>query len=265
MITLVVINDTHINSTAALFPPSFTLDKGNPVQYNPVQRWFWRNWQDLLEKVSNIKGKKIGILNGDILDGDCKDRTFEIISKNPADVLKMGAYVLDPFMKMMDESYFVMGTEAHIGKSGNLEETLAEDFGCVPVSENKYLHDILYLDVEGVKVQIAHHCTATGIPMNRHHPAANIATRTMFDYANRKEQPPDLILRAHMHKWYDSFDNYATRCIIGPCWQGLTHHVNRYLPGSLADCGAMIITFDNGRYVPDKVNYKREKQRWQKI
>jgi hypothetical protein len=259
---MLVVNDTHINSTAALYPPTFTLDSGNPYDANPIQRWYWYNWLDLMERIDKISGKKIGVLNGDICDADIKSRTFNVVSRNPVDIERMTVEVIEPFVSRMDTTYMVMGTEAHVGTSGNIEEAIAKDLETVPVSENKYLHDILWLNVEGVRIQIAHHCTAGGVPWNRQSPAANIAAKTIFEFADRKETAPDLIIRAHMHKWYDSYDVYSTRAIIVPCWQGLTHHVNKVLPGSLADCGALIVRIDSGMYEVEKINYKRERQRW---
>jgi hypothetical protein len=41
---ILVISDTHINSTVALCKPSVQLDDGQEVKISRAQRWFWENW-----------------------------------------------------------------------------------------------------------------------------------------------------------------------------------------------------------------------------
>jgi 3',5'-cyclic AMP phosphodiesterase CpdA len=61
---ILVISDTHINSTVSLCKPSVNLDDGQEVKITNAQKWFWDNYLDLLEKVDSYK-PDILIVNGD--------------------------------------------------------------------------------------------------------------------------------------------------------------------------------------------------------
>jgi len=83
----------------------------------------------------------------------------------------------------------------------------------------------------------------------------------MFDYANRREEPPDFIIRSHVHRWADSHDAYRSRAIITPAWTLATAHTHRIAPNSLAQIGALVI---RGREVT-KIKFEPRANAWERI
>jgi len=146
--TILVISDLHCNSTVALCKPSIILDDGQEVKISKAQHWFWDNYLDLLERVDHIK-PDILLINGDALEGDAKDRSYQIITRNPASIVRIGAETLEPLVQKVPAVYFVRGTGAHGGKSGFLEEDLAHDLGAVKIGNNQS-HWSLNMIVDGV-------------------------------------------------------------------------------------------------------------------
>lgn len=263
MKTILDISDLHINSTVALIPPIVYLDDGQEIRQNKGQKWLWNNWLDLLEKIEIIK-PDILIVNGDAVEGDTKNRSYQVITRNKTTAVGYAAEVLDPLVKMIPTVFFVRGTGAHSGKSGCIEEDLAKDLSGVKDGKN-HSHWSLNLDVDGVRISVAHHTSMGGLPWTRHNAPIRLAAKIMFDYATAKERPPDLALRGHVHQWGDSYDAYPVRALITPAWTLATEYVHKIAPDALAECGAAIIRCSSGKYEIDKIDYKPKGRVWQKI
>ena len=59
---LITIGDTHIGSSTAIAPPTFTIHSGREletqeVKHNQLQEWLWNNWLDFWGYVK-IRAKK---------------------------------------------------------------------------------------------------------------------------------------------------------------------------------------------------------------
>ena len=258
------ISDLHINSTVALCKPSTFLDDGQEVKITKAQRWFWDNWCDLIERVDTFK-PDILIVNGDALEGDTKQRSYQLITRNPTTIVSIGSETLEPLVSKIPAVYFVRGTGAHGGKSGYLEESLAKDFdNSVKLGKN-YSHWSLNLIVDGVRISAAHHTTMGGLPWTRPNAANAMAAKVQFQYSQDGERPPDLVLRGHVHRWADSYDAYKTRAIVTPCWTLATEHTQKIAPDTLPECGAVFITCDSGKYDAEKIKYEPKGRVWVKV
>lgn len=261
---ILVISDTHINSTVALCKPSVQLDDGQEVKISRAQRWFWDNWLDLLERVDRFKPDNL-IINGDALEGDAKKRSLQLISRNPATIVNIASETLEPLVSKVPAVLFVKGTVAHGGKSGNLEESLAKDFDNSVKSGKNYSHWSLNLIADGVRITAAHHTNMGGLPWTRGNAANALAARVMFQYSQDREQPPDIVLRGHVHRWGDSYDAYRTRAIVTPCWSLATEHTHQIAPDTLPECGAVFISCDAGKYEVEKIKYEPKGRVWVKL
>lgn len=261
---ILVISDTHINSTVALCKPSVYLDDGQEIKITKAQRWFWDNWLDLLDRVDRLKPDYL-IVNGDALEGDSKDRSYQVFTRNPATIVRIASETLELLVSKVPAVYFVKGTVAHGGKSGNLEELLAKDFDNSVKSGNNYSHWSLNLIADGVRITVAHHTNMGGLPWTRGNAAPALAARVMFQYTQDKEQPPDIVFRGHVHRWGDSYDAYRTRAIVTPCWSLATEHTQKIAPDTLPECGAVFISCDAGKYEIEKIKYIPKGRVWQKI
>lgn len=244
MTTLLVVGDLHVNSAVAICPPEFRNDDGGKTGPSDIQVWLWEKWQVLISIAARIPDL-ITIFNGDICEGDAKDRSHQLITRNRADIVKMASATIEPLVKISKTCYLIRGTEAHTGKSGELEEFVAQDFD-LP-GPNKYVHSwwALPLSIAGRHFDISHEVTGGfGSPATRRNRANRLAFETVAEYANRGERPPDFVIRSHLHGLGDSYDNHFTRAIITPCWTFATSYVSKKMPLTLADIGAVFINVE---------------------
>jgi predicted phosphodiesterase len=258
---ILVISDLHINSTVALCKPTIQLDEGQNIEINNAQRWFWDNYLDLLERVDKQK-PDILIVNGDALEGDSKNRSYQLFSRNPATIIKIASETLEPLINKVPAVYFVRGTSAHVGKSGNMEELLANDFDNSVEIDGRKSHWSLNLIVDGVRISAAHHTNMGGLPWTRPNAANALAAKIQFQYSQDREEPPDIAIRGHVHRWADSHEAYRTRALVLPCWTLATEFIHRIAPDTLPECGAAIITCDKGKFGIEKINYRPEARKW---
>lgn len=245
----------HVNSTVALCPPSINLDDGGTYHASPMQRWIWDNWLEFCE-ASKSKQNPLAILNGDLVEGDRRNRTYQIISRNANDLIGMFADVIKPLGDVPLK--ITKGTEAHVGKSGVLEELIARDL------ESEIAWEY-YINVDNVLIEIAHHATMGGLPWSKPGSVARYAARTMFAYWDRAQKAPDLVIRGHCHQWGDSYDAHHTRAIMAPAWTAASAYVHRIAPGAMADIGGFWVYCDGGKYEVEKFKVIPRKRIWQKI
>jgi 3',5'-cyclic AMP phosphodiesterase CpdA len=261
--TIAVIGDPHSNSTVGLCKPSINLDDGGTYQISKGQRWLWGNWLDFLERVEQAKPDII-VFNGDTVEGDAKGRSYQVITRNKTNAISIAADTLDPLCQLAPIRYFIRGTAAHGGKSGNIEEDLAKDLGGVKVGAS-YSHWELHLNIENVLVHIAHHTSMSGIPWRRKDAANILASRIVMEYALNKERPPDLAIRNHVHRFADSNSTYPTRAVILGAWQLATEFTHKISPDSLSEIGGGIFHFSAGTFDYEKIEYKPKGRTWTKI
>jgi hypothetical protein len=239
--TLLILGDLHINSTVALCPPEFELDDGGTYHLSPGQAWLWGHWLALLAIASHTPDL-VTILNGDLAEGDTKQRSHQLITRNKATIKRMAVEVIEPLVKMSKATYILRGTEAHTGKSGAIEEDIADDLDLPGPTENVHSWFALPLSIGGIRLDIAHTMTGGGgMPWTRANAANGLAARTVMEYACRGEKLPDYVVRSHIHRCGDSGTNYPTRALITPAWTLATSYINKIAPLSLADVGAIFI------------------------
>ena len=269
MRTLVVLSDSHVNSTVGLAKPTIQLDDGDQVSASTARRWLYWTFTDILTKVKEkARGDLYGILNGDVIEADTKRRSWQVISKSPADIQKMAVETFEPFFEMCKGIWVTRGTEAHTGKSAHFEETFAGNFDNTMRNEEtgqaSWWH--LPLEIEGVKIDVAHHPRGgSGRPMNSQSGIDRVASDTLFAYANDGETPPHLVIRSHLHGYRDSRDAFRTRAIITPAMSLLTSYVYRIGINASMPVGAILIYVDKGRYFVEPILYPVRKTEWQTI
>ena len=266
MTALVHISDLHINSTVALCTPTYHKDDGGTGRYSAAQRWIWHNWLDFLDKVEEAKkhDKVILVINGEVVDGDKKNRSNQICCRNEADYKQLAAEVLDPLVKMVDLVYVTRGTEAHTGKSAYLDEEMAKDFEAErdPATGN-YSWWTLPLKVDGVTFDISHHVSMGQLPWTEKNAAMKLAVVTMMRYMEHGDKPPDLALRGHVHRWSDSYDAFPTRGIIGPAWTLKNSYIYRLgSSAKLSEIGGFIVHTSAGHYEVQKIKYTPKRRKW---
>lgn len=245
---VVVMGDTHINSTVGLCKPNITLDDGGTYQASKGQRWLWRSFLDYVDTVKahqvSTDGRVTLILNGDTIEADTKGRSRQVITRNKADIIRMAYNTLEPIIEISDRVIVVRGTAAHVGKSAEYEEEFASDLTGVVM--NGEISSWWEIDVEigGVLMNIMHHGKIGRQPNTRSNPLNTIATNMMFDCIGKRL--PDIVLRSHNHVKADTYDNYPCRVLALPAWQLSTEYTFRGGFGK-ADIGGLILLCNQGK------------------
>lgn len=211
---------------------------------SPGQSWLWDNWQTLLGLAAGVPDL-VTIFNGDIAEADTKNRSYQVITRNRATIVRMAVQVIEPLVRMSKAAYMVRGTEAHTGKSGAIEEEIAKDLGLTGPSSNISSWFALPLSVRGVRLDIAHTTTGGGQPWTRANAANNLAARTVMEYAMRGEPPPAYVVRSHIHISGDSGSAYPVRALITPTWTLASSYITKKAPLALADIGAVFIRIES--------------------
>lgn len=268
-VVLAVVSDLHIVSTIGLCPPLVNLDDGGCFSASREQRWVWSKWKRAWATIDQLaqehQARIWTVMNGDVVDGD-HHNTFQIITRNPADMMRLAIRVCEPIARRSERLFIIRGTESHVGGSGSWEEKIADDLGAVPDSARRtasWWH--LMLDVEGVRFDIAHHTSGGRLPWTYTNAAGKITSILRDTYLASGRPLPDVAIRSHLHRFADSGRGRKPRAFITPAWQLASAYVQRFSPGALADIGMLAFvcrdgsyTFHELRYPPDAPHYWKE-------
>lgn len=259
-----LVSDLHCNSTVALSPPIVELDDGGQYRASKAQRWIWRHWLAYWQQVAERRAghRLVVVLNGELAD-DNYHPTTQLVTRNPADMLKLSIEVLRPVLDLVqngDAIFVTRGTEAHSGPSAHLDETIAQDIGATGPDEGIASHWWLRMAVDGVRFDVAHH-PAVGaggkMPWTWGTAANKMAAATLFQAAIQEEKPPHLCIRGHIHRPDDSYDHVKlTRAIILPSWQLTTSYGHRLGGGLPLPIGGAIAMCEAGRVTVEKAYHE---------
>lgn len=253
---LVVVSDIHAGSTVAVCPPVVPIDDGGEYHASKAQLWLYERWRMFWERVAREReafGGNLAILiNGDLVDGD-HHNTPQIVSRNGNAEADVFFALAEDFIRLGPSEVFVVrGTEAHVGKSGAKEESLAKGLAArkVPVVPDEEVGTLSSwhrcIELEGVKIDAAHHGRMGQQPWTKHGIVHRDAAAILFEYANDDQRPPDLAFRSHNHRIADTGYGCRVRLIATPAWQLKTAFVHRIAPNSLADIGGVLAWLEEG-------------------
>jgi hypothetical protein len=261
-LVLGVFSDIHAGSTIGLCHPNgVSLDDGGSYIPSPEQCWLWECWVNGWKHVNNIIERErrfsdndvdFGIIsNGDATDGN-HHKTVQILSGAEGAHIKCAAECIrEPLNLNPKWVWIIRGTEAHVGKSGGLEEGLAValDREGAPIqrmpNRGPWSWWDLRLEAHGRLLDFTHH----GRMGQRAHTKGSYHQLFAFDVwaerAKRGERAPDIAVRSHMHQYRDSGPPHplerTTRVIQTPAFQLATAFVKRVSAESLADIGLVAI------------------------
>jgi hypothetical protein len=258
---LVLVSDLHINSTVGLCPPRVNLDDGGTYNASRSQRWLWDCWIDFIQRVNNLAGSKVVVINGDMGELDTKRRSTQIITPNKATIQSMVLDAIAPLVDAADTVIVMRGTSAHTGKGEWLEEAVAKDLDhCLPQNAKQGIasHYHFQGQISGVRVDVAHHASMGSLPWTRAGSANRLAFLATHHYmVTLGVPPPHLVIRAHNHRYTDSGRNHTTKAIFLPAWQLITefgYRIGREL--ELSDIGGVIVECNGGQYQDELVLYE---------
>jgi hypothetical protein len=265
--TLIAItSDQHAGSTVALCPPTIDLDDGGAYTASKAQRWLWEDWLSFWQRVERVrekeKAKLYQVFNGDLTDGN-HHGTTQILSGNSS----VQAHVVSECMKVPlelapDKMWFIRGTEAHVGKSAEGEEKIADGLrrDKRPIvrdrDTNTSSHWHAKLEVDGVRFDFAHHGRMGQRPWTEQNVVNNLAAEIFYEHAERGEPHPHFAIRSHHHRYADTGDAHPVRVIQTPAWQLATAFIHRIAAGKLADIGGIILLVRDGEVAREKVLFR---------
>lgn len=246
----------------ALCPPAVTLPDAGTYRASEAQLEIWQAWLEFWEIVkgqrSRGRSKKrlIVIINGEVIDGD-HHNTSQLITRSEIGQLRVAYQATEPIWKLKpDDVYVIRGTEAHSGTNGQWDEAFAADIGAHSDEQTKtYSWWWLPLKVENVLFDIAHHGKSGYQEWTGPNALNTVAVNTVLNYTRTGDPVPALVLRGHVHRQWDSGDNYQVRVLLNPSWQLATSHGQRIAPGQILPIGGNIISVDDDRYTVDKIHY----------
>lgn len=266
-VVLAVTSDLHCGGTTALCPDKIRYDDGGYYGASKAQQWLWQSWEQYWKRVEAVRKLHKGaqhyqIFNGDLIDG-AHHHTTQIVSENPNPQAQiLNAAIGIPLALKPDKMFIARGTEAHVGQSAASEERIADGLrrdkrpiqGDPDTGTASWWH--LRMDVEGVYLDVTHHGRTGQREHTRGGAAVLHAHDILLSYVKRKERVPDLCLRAHYHRFNDSYDACPVRVFTTGAWQLGTGYVHKVAADTMADIGGAIIVIKDGAYTIEKVDFQ---------
>lgn len=238
---LIVVSDLHCGCRLGLCPDApQRLDGGTYHLPSAFQKQLWGLWREFWDVwvPEATKGEPFDlVVNGDALDGTHHNSTTQI-SHNIEDQRRIAEAALGPEVARCLANggtyYHIRGTEAHVGSSGEYEETLARTLGAKPNAEGQHARFDLWHRVGGALVHCLHHIGTTGSAAHEASAVNAEYTAMLVEAARWGHEPPDYVVRSHRHRSIavdmDTAKGYGAS-IVTPCWQGLTPFTYR-VPGA---------------------------------
>ena len=226
------VGDLHVGSTVALMPPEVELDDGGTHHASPVQLWYWECWQRFWDDTAELKARAgaycVVVFGGDEREGD-HHNTTQIWAKSTADQDRAVLDVLRVAEPVLDAAVFVRGTPAHDGPASAATEGYAASMAGlgweVITCEQRFSWWHYLAEWQGVKFDVAHAPgTKSWVPHTTDAAAARHAQYTWEEYHKENMEPPDIVIRHHVHHKAQGYYQDTAAFFI-PSWQLPTNWV----------------------------------------
>jgi hypothetical protein len=196
---------------------------------NVVYNWWGEFWNEYVPKFTEGQPYAV-VVNGDALEGRHHNAVAQV-SHNLADQAAIAATCLAPVVELCDgRFYFVRGTEAHVGPSGEQEELLAKELGAIKDESGRHSRFELWVRVGSRLVHCLHHIGTTS---SSHYATTAILkelNETYIESARWAMEPPAAVVRSHRHQHNEvrisTADGYGYS-IVTAGWQLKTPFAHR--------------------------------------
>lgn len=229
----VVVSDIHCGSIYGILPAQFTTFDGIELAQVPGQVYLWECWNDFCRRVSDFN-PDFCIVNADCVDGpQRKNQGSELCLRAPQDQADAAIQTLKILRGSMREEakwYFTQGTPYHVGEFGAEEERIAVALNAAPywsVGTGRYCREVLWLNVEGVIVEAAHHIAPSGGFYRMTSLDREAQWAAMSGKDSTKGVPKSRILiRSHVH-YFGHVEHASKDIVTTPCWQLQTRFMRK--------------------------------------
>ncbi|KKL99951.1 hypothetical protein LCGC14_1809330 [marine sediment metagenome] len=230
MYRVLAVSDNHVGSIFGMIPPNFRRSDDAVAPQNPGQRYLWRCWVDLCQRVAVLKPDVI-VHVGDGIDGPQQaQRGTELSLPMCQDQKDAFVDTMRPLLASAPDAtlYGIQGTEYHDGKAGGLMEGAMKDLGATPyfgLGSGKYSREVLDLELDGVVLNFSHGISvASGF-----YRATPVDREGIFSALAGKEgkvPKADLFVRAHAH-YFVHIEHESKHGVIIPAWQLQTRFMRK--------------------------------------
>jgi len=240
---------------------------------NKIQVWLYDLWcQAWDEHISKLAYRYQPdsvqvVFNGDLTEGihHGTPQATPLVGQHfrcAHELLKAGPLKFKPRIHM------VRGTEAHVGRSGELEEGLARTLRAEG-------HEVVYDPDTGQASSFWRRFEIEGVLFDcRHHGRFGQRTHTKDSYmrlyahdiweshVRSGQRPPDVAIRSHWHNYGDSgrIVDLPTRVVALPAWQVLTAYGHRKAIEDLGKHGLVVFVVQDGELLePHAILFEPER------
>ena len=238
VINVIVISDLHCGCQLGLCPPGeIKLDNSGSYKSSRFQGVVWKKWIEFWDDWVPMVTKKepyIIVLNGDALDGVHHGAKTQI-TQNLTIQARIAKSILLPQIKKCAGYYHIRGTEAHVGKSAEDEEKLAEDLGAVPDEETgNFARWEMWLRLGGSLIHFSHHIGTTSSSAYESTAVYKEMVEAFNEAGRWHDEPPDCVVRSHRHRQFEtriSTEKGYGISLVTPGWQLKTPFTYRLASG----------------------------------
>ena len=249
----IVISDTHCGCSFGLCPPTpIQLDAGGTYCASPLQQKMWSWWEEMWTEWIPVVTRDepyVLVVNGDALEGRHHNSITQI-SQSLVDQRHIAMEIFAPIVDKIgrDRLYWVRGTEAHVGQSGENEEILAESLGAVKDDSGNSARNGLWLQLggdNGMLIHCLHHIGSSSSTAYETSALMREFSESLVESARWNLKPPQVVVRSHRHRFSEIKVPTAHGdgiCVTTPCWQLPTPFTYRIAGGrnSLPQFGGIL-------------------------
>jgi hypothetical protein len=223
--------------------------KYQPSKYQKELLKAFNKFFDFASQVSSEAERKILVINGDLVDGN-HHNTVSLASNNvevqEADAIKL----LMPQANKFDRVYVVRGTEAHTQPGAQSDERIAKALAAIPDDNGQSSRWQLWLDVDGVVFNIAHHIGTTSSAAYESSAVMREMVAALVEAGQWGQRLPDVLIRSHRHRFIEvSIPSARGRIIaaVTPGWQLRTPFVERIDRMRMPHIGGVVCRVEDKR------------------
>lgn len=205
------------------------------VNYKPsrVQSVLLKFWKQAL---AEVKAAAVGHdvvlhLGGDLVDGVAHHGSTQTIGDDD-DQRDLAVQLLMPYVNMSKMVYALLGTDIHVGPSGQADRSVAKELGAASAYRWR-------LDCDGKLLDWAHHTGLGRLPWTLESVLTRLANRTIIECYQRDQRVPDVIVRHHVHKFALTYVK-GVEVFTCPGWQAQTAHTRKIDPAGLLAVGVVL-------------------------